>query len=433
MAAEKSLSGMILSLALCHGVLLASLAGSQAAASEPLPAGVAACAFDALANDPQSAGLAIHDAPRSDAPVLGRLAAIRDADASAYGRDGEIPEFHVIGVKDGWFLIQGAAYQEPARPKLYAGRGWVDGKFITTHMFRDTLKKTPRNTAADVVYLYGTDPEGFSYSPYSLEAGRILDCSGPWFEVELWLPGGKSVFGAAVPGDGTVHGWTDRSCTQQQNRPCDGSQFDYSWSPLPSGVSECNFRALSNDPDPAGLNLHEAPDRNAPVVGRLPPPSDIGDGETKVLAEVRVVGFEKGWFLVEAGPYNAFDLPPKGPKPYTGRGWVAGNMLTTELLRNMLKQGPSEASAGVIDLNVDDANGNISNPQSVKLRRILACSGDWFSVELTLEKGMMPLLKSDGPAGTVRGWTNGSCTQQLTTCDFDQARPWSPPAPLPPE
>ena len=230
-----------------------------------------------------------------------------------------------------------------------------------------------------------------------------------------------------------MRGWTDRSCTQQQNRPCDGSQFDYSWSPLPAGVTECNFPALSRDPDPAGLNLHEAPDGNAPVVGRLPPPTDLGDGDTKVLAEVEVIGFRKGWFLVEAGPYNASDLPAQGPKPYTGRGWVAGDMLTTELLRNMLKQGPSETSADVVDLEVDDASGNLSNPQIVKLRRILACSGDWFRVELALEKGMMPRLKSDGPEGTVRGWTNGSCTQQLTTCDFDQSRAWSPPAPLPPE
>jgi hypothetical protein len=424
---------MILSILLCLGALGLPAAGGYAASSEPLPAGVAACSFDALANDPQSAGLAIHDAPRSDAPVLGRLPAIKDSDASSYGVDGELPEFHVIGARDGWFLIEGAAYQEPGRPKLYAGRGWVDGRLITTHLFRDTLKKAPRNTAADVVYLSGTDPAGFSYSPYSLETGRILGCAGAWFEVELWLPGGRGVFGAAVPGEGTLRGWTDRSCTQQQNRPCEGSQFDYSWSPLPASVTECNFPALSRDLDPAGLNLREAPDRNAPVLGRLPPPSELGDDDTKVLAEVQVIGFEKGWFLVEAGPYNATDLPAQGPKPYTGRGWIAGNMLTTELLRNMLKQGPSETSADVVDLEVDDAGGNVSNPQNVKLRRILACSGDWFRVELALEKGMVPQLKSDGPAGTVRGWTNGSCTQQLTTCDFDQSRPWSPPAPLPPE
>jgi hypothetical protein len=47
----------------------------------------------ALANDPQPAGLAIHDAPRSDAPMLGRLPAIRDADASAYGREERSPKF----------------------------------------------------------------------------------------------------------------------------------------------------------------------------------------------------------------------------------------------------------------------------------------------------------------------------------------------------
>ena len=54
----------------------------------------------------------------------------------------------------------------------------------------------------------------------------------------------------------------------------------------------------------------------------------------------------------------------------------------------MLKQGPSETSADVVDLEVDDASGNLSNPQIVKLRRILACSGDWFRVELALPKGV---------------------------------------------
>jgi hypothetical protein len=192
MTAAKSRNGVVLAIALCLGALQLHASDGTAASSEPLPAGITACGFDALANDPQPAGLAIHDAPRSDAPVLGRLPAIRDADASAYGRDGEIPEIHIIGSKDGWFLVEGAAYQEPSRPKLYAGRGWVDGKLITTHLFRDTLKKTPSNTAADVVYLSGTDPEGFSYSPYSLEAGQVLGCSGAWFEVELWLPGGTA-------------------------------------------------------------------------------------------------------------------------------------------------------------------------------------------------------------------------------------------------
>jgi hypothetical protein len=86
-----------------------------------------------------------------------------------------------------------------------------------------------------------------------------------------------------------------------------------------------------------------------------------------------VIGFQKDWFLIKAGPYNANDLPPNKPKPYSGRGWVAGTMLTTQLLRNMLKQAPSETSADVVDLEVD--GGAVSNPQCVKMRRIIGCSG----------------------------------------------------------
>jgi hypothetical protein len=67
------------------------------------------------------------------------------------------------------------------------------------------------------------------------------------------------------------------------------------------------------------------------------------------------------------------------------------------------------------------------------MRRLLACSGDWVKVEIALVKDMKPLLETDAPKGAVRGWANGICTAQLTTCDFDQSRPWSPPAPPPPE
>ena len=423
---KRSLSWTLLALGL--SAFAANRVSSQGGMPAPLPADVTACKFDALANDPSPAGLAIFDAPRNDARVLGQLPSIEDKDKGFSGANRELAQFRVIGFKDGWFLIEGADYPETTTPKLYAGQGWVDGKFITTHLFRDTLKKAPNNTAPDVVYLHGTSKDGLSFSPYNVEP-RILGCSGQWFDVELWLPEGKTMDGKPASADGTVRGWTDRSCTRQQNNPCRGSQFDYSWSPLPAGMTECNFGALSNDPDPAGLNIHEAPDKNARIVGRLAPPSDIGDGITKVLSEVTVIGFKKGWFLVKTGPYNAADEPPQGPKLYTGRGWVAGNMLTTELLRNMLKQGPSEKSADVVNLEVD---GGV-NPQSVKMRRILACSGDWIHIEIALEKGVKPLLKTEAPAGSVRGWSNGTCTNQLTTCDFDQGRPWSPPAPLPPE
>ena len=415
---SRSLSWMLLALGVC------AFSANRAAAQGDLPAGVTACEFNALAGQDEPGGPALRDAPSPDGKVLGRLPAIKDEHTGFYGGDGELPEFKVIGFRDGWFLIEGAAYPEPYRPKLPAGRGWLESKSVTTHLFRETLKKAPGNDLPDVTYLYGTI-DGIPYQPYSLDI-KMLGCSGRWFEVEIHQPDGKTPAGKPASMDGTVRAWTDRSCTTQDRGPCRGTQFDYAWSPLPAGVTECNFGALSNDPDPAGLNVREAPDRNARILGQLSPPVNIG-GNTIVLAEVRVIGFQKDWFLIETGPDNPNDLPSRMPKPYSGRGWVAGNLLTTELLRNMLKQAPSEAAADVVDLDVD----GVSDPQTVKMRRILACSGDWVQVEVALAQGMKPLVKTDAPAGAVRGWANGTCTAQLTTCDFDQSRPWSPPAPLP--
>ncbi|GEP58935.1 SH3 domain-containing protein [Reyranella soli] len=203
--------------------------------------------------------------------------------------------------------------------------------------------------------------------------------------------------------------------------------------PLPAGVTACKFNALSNDPDPAGLNVREAPDRNARVLGRLPP-VDIG-GE-RVLAVIHVIGYHKDWFLIEVGDgpvYDETNLSPHRPKPYSGRGWVAGSMLTAGLLRNMLKQAPNEQSADVIDLRVLDKQGiPLTDPQHVKMRRIIACSGDWVQVEVALEKGMKPLLESGAPKGAVRGWADGTCPEQFAVCPYPDT-PWSPPAPLPPE
>jgi len=292
---NRSLSWMLVALAVC------AFAATRAAAQGDLPTGVTACEFSALAGQDEPGGPSIRDAPRGDGQVLGRLPAIKDKDTGFYGAAGELPEFQVIGFKDGWFLIEGAAYPEPYRPKLHTGRGWVEGKFVRTHLFRDTLKKSPSNDSPDVSYLYGTDG-GFAFRPYDFDA-QVSGCSGRWLEVEVYREP-----------KGTVRGWTDRSCSQQQNGPCRGKQFDYPWSPLPAGVTECNFGALSNDPDPAGLNVREAPDRNARVLGRLSPPTNIG-GDTIVLADVHVIGFQKAWFLIEAGPYNDSVCRRRGQSP----------------------------------------------------------------------------------------------------------------------
>src|SRR5207244_5869299 len=100
----------------------------------------------------------------------------------------------VIGAKDGWFLIESAA-----------GRGWVEGKFVTTNLFRDTLKKAPSTDSPEVAYLRGTGSDGIPYQPYGLERGRVLGCSGPWLEVEIHQPNAKTLSGKpASTADATV-------------------------------------------------------------------------------------------------------------------------------------------------------------------------------------------------------------------------------------
>ena len=403
-------------LALDLNLVLAWRAEAQAAPPAQLPPGATACAFDALANVSGDPGLVVRAAPSAAAPVVANLPVIA--------------RFHVIGFKDGWFMIEGARSREDNGPPLYAGQGWAPAEGVTTNLFRDTLKKAPDSASPDVVYLRGADTDGIAFEPYGIVVDvRILACKGPWLQVEFGLPGARTVFGKPISPDGLVRGWTDRSCAEKE--PCRGGEFDYPWSPLPSGVTECDFKALSRDPDPAGLNVREAPDKNAPIVGRVLPPMKI-QGE-KVLADVHVIGYAKGWFLVELGPYAVEDMPHDAPQPYTGRGWVAASMLTTELLRNQLKQAPSQKAADVADLMVMKGGVEVSDPQSVKIRRILACSGDWVHVEIAVTPGMKALASGDAPPGAARGWANGTCANQLTTCDFDQNRPWSPDAPLPPE
>ena len=95
----------------------------------------------------------------------------------------------------------------------------------------------------------------------------------------------------------------------------------------------------------------------------------------------------------------------------------------------MLKQAPDEKSADIVDLS---GNG-VLDPQDATIRRVIACSGDWVHVEVTLEKEMKPLLATQAPQGAVRGWANGTCSAELETCAFSQDTPWSSAAPLPPD
>ena len=420
-----SLGWMLVALGL--GALHPIGASAQDDPFAPLPAGVTACKFGALVKPVEPGWWVIRNTPRQDGREVGRLPAV---DNTRY-----LPEIQVIGVKDGWFMIEGAAYPESDfaalhRPRL--GRGQIRHDASVSRYLEESAKQRFARCQPSLrdqqqrPSLSTLRPRGAA-CPWMLRSvARGRDPSAECKDCVRKTCSDRRRNGARL----------DRQVLHEtKRRSVQGEQFDYPWSPLPAGVTECNFRALSNDPDPAGLNVRDAPDRNARVLGRLPP-KDIGrlqDGSFIVRADVQVFGYRKGWFLIEAGSYHDAVLPPHGPQPYSGRGWVAGNMLTAGLLHGGLKQAPNEKSADVIDLLVRDKEGIPHlEPHGVKLRPIIACSGDWVQVEVALEKGMTPLLESGASKGAPRGWVNGTCAEQFVPCGYEHM-PWSPPAPLPPE
>src|SRR5258708_11449137 len=100
---------------LALGALSAGRASGQGGASAPLPDGVTACHFSALANPtdpPDPAGPAIRDAQQPDGRELARLPIIDDNGPNR-GHVIERAELQVIGFKDGWFLIEGPPSPAP--------------------------------------------------------------------------------------------------------------------------------------------------------------------------------------------------------------------------------------------------------------------------------------------------------------------------------
>jgi len=409
-------------------------ASAQTTAGEPAPQGMNACDFAAESGDASEQGLAVRAAPDTAAQALGYIPSIGDKQEGSVGEAKQGQGFRVVGAKDGWFQIEGANYVNLQSPSSPGEKGWVDGRSVTVRLYRETLKAAPNAAAPDIVYLTAFDADGIAlYSPDKVPVSRILGCSGRWLEVEIRLPGAKTLTGEPASADGTVRGWTDSTCAAPDfNGKCAPRQFDYPWSPLPSGITECNFSAFSRDHDPAGLNVRAEPDGNARILGRLPL-GRLEPNDPYSTFGADVIGYKKGWFLIEHG-FEAVWTPQRPKEPvYSGRGWVAANLMTAQLLLEKLKLAPNGASPDVLDLR--DVKGEAAAGDFVTPRRILGCSGDWVHVEIGLSPGEKALAKTDAPAGAVRGWANGTCASQTTTCVAHQSGPWpwAPPAPAPPE
>lgn len=172
-------------------------------------------------------------------------------------------------------------------------------------------------------------------------------------------------------------------------------------------IEACTVSAWSTDPDPNGLNVRAAPEGGAAIIGNLPAAREVG-GE-RFATEVSITGSKDGWLRISEGWVLDYIWDEPIEFVFRGVGWVSGRHLGLRLNYRHLHDGPS-AEAPVVATMVGTTDGIRYSPDSIRVDRIHACRGDWVEVEGRLEIDGI----SYGPH--LRGWTTGTCSNQVTTC-----------------
>ena len=195
---------------LLAGLLGTSLAlAAVAATAAPLDTtGALQCEARGYAKDRDPKGTNIRNAPRADAPVIGRLAPLTRISADEWTG----VEFDIVGSKGGWLLI---ANPNPADGlKLDAehaadGRGWIWGGLVGTQLASVPFRSAPRRDAPAVARFHGEN-----WSPMSVGVSMIHACDGKYVEVTAKPPNGKS-----------LRGWSYGPCSAQLTS-CDGWRME---------------------------------------------------------------------------------------------------------------------------------------------------------------------------------------------------------------
>jgi hypothetical protein len=174
----------------CAAIGVVSLAVPAIGATPvEMPAGMTRCDFSAWSQDSTPQGLNVRAGPRANAPVIARLVEQKQA-------TGSFVEFEVIGVSNGWFLIDHASHGDygdpPPRVPVYAGQGWVSGSLVGGQLLAGKLYDAPSDSARS--RLYGKDTD-------AVQVKRVLDCTGEWVKVEADI------------GTGWVHGLCSNQAT----------------------------------------------------------------------------------------------------------------------------------------------------------------------------------------------------------------------------
>lgn len=166
-----------------------------------------------------------------------------------------------------------------------------------------------------------------------------------------------------------------------------------------TGATSCQVRAFAIDRDPKGSNLRSAPRTDAPIIGHVPPLSNIGQN-TWTGAEFEIIGSKDGWLLVHNGEQDG-DLKFDAAHAGDGRGWLSARLVGTTLRVAAFRSAPRRDATLVARMAGDNWG-----PDSVTVSAVHACQGDYIEVT-TAPIGGRPM----------RGWSFKPCSSQLTTCD----------------
>ena len=147
------------------------------------------------------------------------------------------------------------------------------------------------------------------------------------------------------------------------------------------------------------VDVREGPGAGFPVIAKLPPPTDAaGD---PFSPEVSVIESRDGWFRID----RAIVIDYIGDDPteivFEGDGWVSGNSLGVLLNHHSLYGGPSTDARVVASLSDQEAG---AGADTFVVDRLHACQGYWVEVE------------GEFLGTRYRGWTVGTCSNQVTTC-----------------
>lgn len=150
---------------------------------------------------------------------------------------------------------------------------------------------------------------------------------------------------------------------------------------------------------PREVDVREGPGIDFPVIAKLPQPVEVGGDPYK--PEVSIIGSMDGWFHID----EAIVIDYIGDDPtrtvFAGEGWVSGGELGLLLNHRNLYAGPSTESRVIAELTDAEAG---AGADTFVVDRLHACQGYWVEVE------------GDFVGTRHRGWTVGTCSNQVTTC-----------------